>query len=130
MMAEATISMTLIWWDRTILSACLVNSMAVPSGFTEGKMAPAGRLMGYGQMPGGSPSAWISLNLTSPQDNYPWRFRTCYLAQRPVEYPLGTKAAAVVLNWRAIPYGQTDGLQSKEILSKNAILWDHGADTA
>ena len=128
MLADCTIEMVLIHFDRAVLSACLVNSMGAPAGNVEGRMAAAGTMMGGGKPLRQPGNRYISLTIASPQDDYPWRFPAAYLATPPVEYPLGTKAAAVACSWRAIPYAVTDLEQTAELVSENVQLWDHEED--
>ena len=136
MLADCTIAMNLISFDRSVLMACIGQAMMTT---TPGTMVGAGKLMGGGvpaMQPGNS---YVSLNILSPIEQFPWRFPTTYLAQRPVEYPLGTGVSIVVLNWRAIPYGQTspqvivpsvgqNAFLNTEMVSAGTVLWDHTAD--
>lgn len=130
-----------------IVSGIVVSGTAV-SGYIgaalpafAGALAPAGTMMGGG-VPFGVPgNHYISLTVRSPMAQFPWRFRTCYLADRPVEIPLGTKRSAIMLNWRCIPYvtykyttqpstggGSGTTVVASELLSSGVILWDHTPD--
>jgi len=87
--------------------------------------------MGNGRPLLTSGNHYLSLNLSAVKPATPWRFPACYLADRPIEYPLGTEKSVAVLNWRAIPYGPqfnpNDG-SLREIVSSGTVLWDHTAD--
>lgn len=104
--AEARIAMTLVHYDKAILNACLMESLA--GAPTYGTIGRAGQLMGNGlalfAAGGVNGNHYISLNITSPVDGVPWQFYTSYLTAPPIEYPLGTERSLVFLNWRAIAY--------------------------
>jgi hypothetical protein len=126
MLSDALIRMTLVHHDWNVLDICMIESMAGggvafndggvnlrnPAGgdllflrsHLAGNLAPAGSLMGNGLPMFASGNHYVSLNLTSPVNRKPWRFRSCYLAERPVVYPVGVKCSEVQLTWRAIPY--------------------------
>jgi hypothetical protein len=126
MLAEAAISMRLINFDRAVLDACVALSMGggQPS---VGQMARAGTLMG-GNVPLFSPgNNYITLNILSPVDGKPWRFFTSYLAERPMEYPLGTEKSIVQLTWRAIPW--TLDPWNGGLGATNVALWDNTVQT-
>lgn len=137
-LADVRISMTLIHYDREVLNVCIAESMAgapLSLGPTivpfAGTLNPAGTMMG-GNLPlFSSGNHYISLNIASPEIHKPWRFPTCYLAQSPVEIPLGTQASMVVLNWRAIPYTHylSIGDATEELYSSGRVLWDFQEDT-
>lgn len=131
-LAEVRIKMTLIHFDRDVLDICIAESMGGqysvdeganpnPPGFPilpenqrlysggmydgfAGSMIAAGSLIGNGLPLFASGCHFISLNLESPIGNYPWRFPFSTLAEYPIQYPIGSKASEVILNWRAIPY--------------------------
>ena len=118
LLGEVDIYMKLIHYDVGILGCCLVDAQAggtlgpfgptgLISGFlitNEGKMAGAGSLLGNGVPTFSSGNHFISLNILSPVLGYPWRFPSSYLAERPVEIPLGNQTTIAHLHWRAIPY--------------------------
>ena len=122
MLADVHIRMSLVHFDKDVLSACISESMA---GGDEGDLAGAGTPMGGGAGLGADGNHYISVNLLSPVLDNPWRFLACYLSEQPVQYPLGTERSLVALNWRCIPYG----LVAAETKSANTILWDHELDT-
>lgn len=152
-LGECQIQMTLLHYDPVILEACVAESMCGKEGF----MVRAGRPMGQGKPLFASGNHYISLNLLSPVLNYPWHFPSAYLADMPMTVPLGTEKSAVVLNWRAIPYGcmignvatfrrvdsflgnptaefisgfvQIRGSGTQEVVSASGIVWDHILDT-
>ena len=145
LLAECNIRMTLVHYDLHVLRACVAESMgggAIAAG-TEGKMQPAGTVMGGFKVPYQSGFHYIGLNLMSPVLEFPWRFPTAYLAEPPLIMPLGTEKSLAQLNWRAIPYGTpvttiieeseagdriTEGVPI-EIISSGRVLWDHGTFT-
>ncbi len=150
--ADASINMTLVVYDNTVLDACLAESMGgtayqvlptaqnifnIPGvSYYAGAMSPAGSLLGNGLPLLSSGNHFMSLNILSPQQNYPWRFPSAYLTGPPVKIPLGTERSLVSLNWRAIPYAspmvftnQGAFLRTQEIVSSGTILWDHQLQT-
>lgn len=150
-LSTATIDMTLVHYDRWVLDSCIAESMGgstltatypqkVLPGTLAGTFLGAGTLMGTRGDPQASGNHWISLNLTSPNINYPWHFPTTYLEGPPLEIPLGTKRSLVKLRWRALPYAGLSahyssvaigagGNQKEELKSAGATLFDHTLDT-
>lgn len=125
-LAEVTIRMTLIHYDDAILTACIREAMA---GGAEGTLVGAGTPMGGYNARFSANCHFISLNLTSPDLNKPWRFLASYIASPPMEYPLGTNVSAVPLTWRAIPYPNGLALPTTlGIQSAGTVLWDHNPD--
>lgn len=128
MLSSVRISMTLIFYDPTVLDICIAESMGGstpnPSGnlFIDGRggaglagpgLNPVyygGTLMGAGVPLGGLKqifdSGWhyISTTLTSPELGLPWCFPKTYLNQSPVEIPIGNDCSKVRLEFTAIPY--------------------------
>ena len=146
MLAWVSIQMTLIHYDVNVLEECLAEALGgnaaiiPPPGKTGIAMMGAGQALGHGLPIGSSGCHYVSLNLLSPQLQYPWRFYSCYLAGQPVTYPLGTEKSAVVCNFRAIPYtypgqGFATALNTsgqgidKEVASSGRVLWDRVLDT-
>lgn len=147
MLAEVQIMMRLIHYDVNVLDACLAESTAINGGlFFAGVLPPAGRPMGaYRQLPSNDPGTgvssgchYMSLNLTSPQLDFPWRFRACYLTGPPVEISLGTETTMAELNWRCIPYVRPvrtlatpmSGFSPyAELTSAFTVLFDHTLDS-
>lgn len=123
-LAAATISMTLVHFDRNVLDDCLGQSMG---GASVGTVSRAGRRMGGGNARFALNNFYIGLNLLSPVGAKPWRFYYTYLTGPPMEFPLGTERSIVALNWRAIPY--TTDPWGGGTGSTNAILWDHDTDS-
>lgn len=138
-LAWADVHMTLVHYDRDALDVCVGESMGgFASGFAAGTLQPGGVPLGRGRAPLQSGCHYVSLNLTSPQLEYPWRFPTTYLAERPLDLPLGTKTSQTKLRWRAVPYvrplfpptsGDLNFLQAQEVRASGAVLWDHTLDT-
>lgn len=122
-----TVSMTLIHFDPTVLEACLLESFA-GNGTGLGR---AGQRMGNNQPrfgPGGAGgNHYIGLNIVSPVAAVPWRFYFAYLAEQPLEWPLGTEKSIVQLNWRIIPYTQDP--YGNGLGSSNTPFYDHTLDT-
>ena len=136
MLCDVHIDMTLIHYDRTLLETCVQESMG--GAISDGTLIGAGKPMGGLQSAGLASNHYIRLNLASPVDGRPWRFLSAYLAHRPLEMPLGTKASEVRLNWRAIPYqalNTAEGLPTStyangnELKSAGVVIWDHTLDT-
>lgn len=100
-LAEVQVRMTLIHFDKDVLNACVVESMA---GGTLGDFVAMGTPMGAGQALYASGCHYIGMLLTSPVLNFPWAFNACVLTEQPIDWPLGVDASAVITNWRAIPY--------------------------
>ena len=129
MLSTVSIHMTLVHFDNDILRTCITESMA---GGTEGTMVGAGTPMGGGADIFSDKNHYISLSLSSAQLLLPWRFRSTYLAELPVEYPLGTGASLVRLNWRAIPYypptSTGDLIAGTAYRSTGRVLWDRSHD--
>lgn len=174
MLSDVTVKMDLVHYDPYVLEVCLGESMggggiqtnrfglgniAQPWNIgAAGIMAPAARMLGKGLPMFASGNNYISLNLLSPQLALPYRFRHCYLSERPVVIPLGTEASVVQCTWRAVPYvpvwisGRSSLVDSeltytapaqgddnltllgndyvlrKEVVSSGTTLWDHQLD--
>jgi len=151
MLADATITMTLVHIDRTVLDICLSESMAgagaIPGGAngTVGTFPRAGSRMGNNTprfSPNGTlnPSTgqvttgnhYIGLNLSGPVSNKPWRFFFAYLAERPLETPIGVERSTFQLTWRAVPYTQdpwAGGTQGPGFGALGYALWDYNSDS-
>lgn len=125
MLADMTVSMELIHFDRAILNACLALSMGGES--TIGQMGRAGTRMGGGNARFVAGNNYISLNLSSPALSVPWRFFFTYLTEPPMEYPLGVEKSVVKLNWRVVPY--TVDPFAAGTGAANYQLWDNVLDT-
>lgn len=138
MMADVTIRMELVHYDKDVLDACQIESQGGDaSRTTVGSLPPAGLPLGNFVQLLASGCHFISLNLTSPQLNFPWRFRACYLTGPPVEIPIGTERTLAQVNWRAIPYrAPTLGVivsgfsPFAEVMSSGVPLFDRTLDTA
>lgn len=134
MLTDAIITMQLVHFDPDVLSACISESSA---GGAEGIMEPAGKIMGSNSAMYGSKNHYITLYLSSPQAEYPWRFIACYLYHRPMVWPLSAQRSLVDLVWRAVPYtaaqrsaGGLIAVNAREPTSSGVKLWDHLAPTA
>ena len=124
--------MTLIHYDESLLRKCIAEAMG---GGTEGTLVGAGTPLGAMLPVGVNGNHYISLNISSPVLNEPWRFPASYLMTN-VELPLGTGRTAARLRWRAIPYVSPQRsfasnalLANDYLISAGAVLWDHTADT-
>lgn len=93
MFSEASISMTLVHFDYSVLQTAILQSMGA-SAF--GQLPVAGTLLG-------SNSKFMSLRMTSPTQSVPWTFPTAYLKDQPLVIGLGTEKSIATLKWRAIP---------------------------
>lgn len=124
MLADATISMTLVHFDPTILRACIAESKA---GAFTGSPGRAGIRLGGGGARFGATNFLIGLNIASPQAGLPWRFYFCYLSGPPYEWPLATQRSQVSVNWRAIPYTQDPWGAGTGAAS--SLIYDNTLDT-
>lgn len=124
MLAYVNINFTLVHYDRDVLFACILESMASP---IEGTLPHAGTLMGNGTPRFNVLNRYIGLNILSPNDGLPWRFFYTYLVGQPVTYPLGTERSVVQTAWRAIPYTQDPWNNGQGAFT--SPLWDHNLDT-
>ena len=138
-LADVNIKMTLIHYDNRILAACIAESMgrsltdqeSITDSGSEGTLTGVGTLMGGGNQLFSPGCHYLSLYLSSPVLDYPWRFFTCYLDTPPIEIPIGVQKNLVELNWKAIPYMlPTSQLRIKyiseeSVSSKPALLWAH-----
>lgn len=157
MMADCTITMTLIYFNPFVLRGCLMESMAgggripgVEDPFFGGQLTPVDGVLPAAGTPMGamiplmtSGNHYMSLNILSPNAEYPWRFPASCLAEQPMEMPLGTAKSMVKLTWKAIPYpnltlggagqklfpGDKAFARYKYQGSSGAILWTHTLDT-
>ncbi len=159
-LANVTVHMTLSHYDDNVLSLCRQDMMAVPGALNttlfglptlDGTAAPAGTPMGKGLPMFFSGNNLISLNILSEEYQNPWRFKSCYLADTPFDYPLGMTNSEVILTWTAIPYqplfiptplagniGQpilavqqylsSGSMNFQELSSSGVVIWDHVAD--
>jgi len=129
MLASASVSMSLIHFDRSILDVCLMESMAGAPAI--GQLRRAGSRMGNNlpRFAGGGElgNHYIGLNLSSPIGNKPWRFFYSYMTGPPIDFPLGTEKSVVGVNWRVIPYIQDPW--NGGLGADGAILWDHILDS-
>ena len=131
LLADVTIRMGLIHYNRDVLDTCLASSMAGTTNISSkwaGTLVGAGTLMGNGKDVGSAGNSFIGLSLLSPNLlNYGWRFPAAYLADRPLDLPLGTNRTIALCQWRAIPY-RPPGLRTVETKSTGTILFDHNPD--
>ena len=125
-LSEVFISMRLVHYDHQVMLACLGESIGGYNG-VDGTLPPAGTIMGGGQVvPYSSGSHYMSLNIYSLDvGNRNWNFPSSYLAQQPVELPVGTRNSEAVLTWRAIP---AHTYPITEPRSVNKTLWTHSLD--
>ena len=108
----ATISMSLVNFDKAILDECLRLSMG--GATTIGTMPTTGaRMRGTGAR-FASDYNFIGLNMTSPVEGKPYRFLNSQLFGSPFEHPLGAERSVTAISWRALalaidPYGAGSG---------------------
>lgn len=123
MLADAIIDMNLVYYDQTVLQSCIRESNAGATAY--GTMPRAGTLMGgqYARFTSGN--HFIGLNLTSPVEGVHMRFLAAYLTGQPLTYPIGPARSVVRLQWRAIPYPETNIFSG----SAGIKLFDNTADT-
>ena len=125
---EASIQMTLVHFDQTVLNVCIRESMAAfPGGGAFGTLPITGARMGNNSALFSTTNRFISLNLTSPVGLLPYRFFYSMLTGPLAEIPLGAERSVVSLNWRAIPfttdpYGGGNGMGGQ-------ALFDNTLDT-
>jgi hypothetical protein len=128
MLSEVRVTMTLIHFDRTIMDVCITESMAGAPAI--GQLPRAGARMGNNlarfAAGGALGNHYIGLNIASPVGSKPWRFYYAFLAERPLEMPLGAERSAVITNWRAIPYTQDPWGGGTG--AQGAVIWDHTLD--
>ena len=160
-LCECNIDMTLVHYDRNVLDACVLESMA-GGKIVGGVLDTFGfRLKGAGTPLGGnipllaSGCHYMGLNIqTNQMLSYPWEFPAVFLAQMPMQLPVGTKRSLPLCHWRSIPYnpsltttvtisggtvlrtsGATGGSTTirittpDEIMSSGAVLINHALDT-
>lgn len=127
--AGATIQMTLVHFDKTVLNFCIQEAWGASPAF--GALGHAGSLMGNGQPrfgPGGiNGNHFIGLNIISALGQLPWRFFYASLADNPMVWPLGTERSLVQLTWQAFPYSIDPWNGGNG--SFGVPIWDHTADT-
>lgn len=119
MLAEAWIDMTLVHFDPAIVDYAIRFSMGGAS--TAGLVAGAGTIMGGATDRGN----FMKLKLASPVGGKPWTFECAYLAESPVEFPIGTERSLVVLKWRAIPFWNFTGASVVDIKSNGITIWSN-----
>lgn len=104
--AGATVRMTLVHFDYSVLEVCLQESWG--SSPAVGAMGHAGSLMGNGLARFGAGGVFgnhfIGLNILSALGQQPWRFYYAFLADNPIMWPIGTEKSLVQLTWQAVPY--------------------------
>lgn len=155
LLAEVSLSMTLVHYDDSVLDICLDESLGGGGGFNTfgadglragARLAPAGRLLSRYRNAYWSGWHYVAVTIQTPVAGDVFRFRQCYLAQQPVVIPLGTEASLVRCNWRCIPYqdlwlsGGTAGQSGaitvdgnvfsprRQVQSSGAVIWDHLTD--
>ena len=90
MLADFTIEMTLVYFDQTVIYNAIKDAMG---GGTLGQFAGAG-----------TPINGKQLDIESSTDatGNNWSFPKAYLAERPMEWPLGNERSLVHLTFRAV----------------------------
>lgn len=108
MLADATITMALVYFDPTVLDAALTKSI----GGSNGTMPVAGQLMGVN-------SKFCNLSLSSPIGGKPWSFPSAYMTGTPITFPIGNERSVTVATWRAIPFKSDPSTAAGAILYQN-----------
>lgn len=135
MLGDCRIRMTLVHYDEEVLGGCVRMAMGGGGILTafpnDGRVAAAGTPMGSARLNGFIGNRFLSLNIAS-SIGQPWRFPQAYIDGQPVEIPIGTEKSLVMVTWRAIPYVIPSYVYGRgyvgEIVSSDAVLWDHEAD--
>lgn len=109
MLGEARIRMQLVYWDRSVLDAAVVNSFG--GNPIAGTFAGAGTIMR---------PLLKSLQISSGTANKPFLFPQAYLAERPFELPLANERSILVLNWRCVALGSESPADPS---SEGTVLW-------
>ncbi len=123
-LTAANLTMTLVHFDRDVVNACIRESMGGTGAI--GQVGRAGTRLGGGAARFAVNNHFIGLNILSPVGNIPWRFYYAYLADSPLEFPLGTTRSVIQMQWRVIPYTQDPWGGGTGSL--NSPLWDHVLD--
>ena len=89
MLADVIVEMNLSYFDANILDACIKMSM---SSSTFGTFVGAGTIQTFTTLQVGG----------SGDQGAPWNFPKAYLAEQPMEWPLGNERSVVRLRWRAV----------------------------
>jgi hypothetical protein len=69
---------------------------------------------------------YIGLNLQSAIGQQPWRFLYAYLANNPLQWPIGAERSVVPLTWYAVPYSVDPWNNGQG--SYGVAVWDHTLD--
>ncbi len=106
MLAEVIIRMDLIHVDPAIMFELIRLSMAGGSGVVgqDGGLPHAGTRLGGANARYSTGWNYFSMNIQAPQNNIPWNFPNCFLAEPPIDFPLGTKKSVFPVVIRCIPY--------------------------
>ncbi|RJQ24625.1 hypothetical protein C4577_07600 [Candidatus Parcubacteria bacterium] len=127
MLTDVTITMSLVHFDPVILKACIAESAG---GGVDGLMEAAGKPLGAGKAMYANGNHFMTLFLSasdeSDTDAEPWRFNACYLAQRPIIWPISAERSIVDCIWRAIPYVPLS--TGEELKSSGVVIWDHSTE--
>jgi hypothetical protein len=127
--AMAAVSMSLVNFDPDILEFCLTESWGSSPGV--GQLGHAGALLGNGLArfaPGGvNGNHFIGLNIQSALGTQPWRFLYAYLADNPIDWPIGAEKSIVRTSWESIPYSPDPWNNGNG--SYGVQLYDHTLDS-
>lgn len=72
---------------------------------------------------------YIGLHMASPVAQFPFTFNACYLADRPVDWPLGAEKSAVQVTFRSIPYQPPPQVQPTPVGQSNLRAVADGSST-
>lgn len=129
-LTDVVIAMTLMHVDMDVLRVCLAESMGGMGAAGDGVLPIPGARLGNNAALFAATNHYISLNISSPVGNLPWRFKHCYLMGNPLEIPLGTERSIITVAWRCIPY-TTDPYAAGGTVGGGTLnypLWDHTLD--
>jgi hypothetical protein len=141
-LASATIALRLCHWDISVVNRCWSEACggnAFPGDVlgmngvlqNAGTLPPNGLTLGRGRQPMASGNHYVSLNILSPQLQYPFRFPFTYITGDPPSvWPMGTEKSILDVTFRAIPYVPplTPGGTPQELSSSGAVLWGYIED--
>jgi len=127
-LSYVTVSMNLIHFDRTVLSAVIMESMG--GALTEGTLTRAGTRLGNNAARFALNNHFIGLNLSSPVAGIPYRFLSAFLTDPLQLPPMGTEKSITPLTFQCIAY-QPDPYNSAGggTGAYGAVIFDHTLDT-
>ena len=125
MLADVTISMSLVHFDAAVLNSCISESMG--GAATVGTVQRAGSRMGNDVALQAANNRFIQLGISAPISGAPWRFFAAYLTNNPLIFPVGAERSVAVCNWRAIPYPPGGDPYNSGSGAGGVAIWDRSA---